>query len=127
MTDPSLVGIIGSLQPCAAGFATELARQGYTPRSLQTQLHLMAHVSRWLHARDLDVADLPRWTQQFLQARQNTGYEHHLTDRALRPLLAYLRDQGATPLAPTPLPTGPVEEALARPTVGTQNRPLVGG
>ena len=42
MTDPSLVGIIGSLQPCAAGFATELARQGYTPRSLQTQLHLMA-------------------------------------------------------------------------------------
>ena len=74
----------------------------------------MAHVSRWLHARDLDVADLPRWTQQFLQARQNTGYEHHLTDRALRPLLAYLRDQGATPLAPTPLPTGPVEEALAR-------------
>ena len=114
MTDPSLVGIIGSLQPCAAGFATELARQGYTPRSLQTQLHLMAHVSRWLHARDLDVADLPRWTQQFLQARQNTGYEHHLTDRALRPLLAYLRDQGATPLEPTPLPTGPVEEALAR-------------
>ena len=44
MTDPSLVGVIGSLQPFAAGFATELARQGYTPRSLQTQLHLMAHV-----------------------------------------------------------------------------------
>ena len=114
MTDPSLVGIIGSLQPFAAGFATELAGQGYTPRSLRTQLHLMAHVSRWLHAGDLDVADLPRWTQQFLQARQDAGYEHHLTDRALRPLLVYLRDQGATQLAPTPLPTGPVEEALVR-------------
>ena len=114
MTDPSLVGVIGSLQPFAAGFATELARQGYTPRSLQTQLHLMAHVSRWLHARDLDVGDLPRWTQQFLQARQDAGYQHHLTGKALRPLLAYLREEGATPLSPTPLPTGPVEETLAR-------------
>ena len=114
MTNPSLVGVIGSLQPFAAGFATELARQGYTPRSLQTQLHLMAHVSRWLHARDLDVGDLPRWTQQFLQARLNAGYQCHLTDKALRPLLAYLREQGATLLSPTPLPTGPVEEVLAR-------------
>ena len=114
MTDPSLVGVIGSLQPLAAGFATELARQGYTPRSLQTQLHLMAHVSRWLHARDLDVGDLPRWTQQFLQARQDAGYQRHLTGKALRPLLEYLREEGATPLSPTPLPTGPVEETLAR-------------
>ena len=114
MTDPSLVGVIGSLQPFAAGFATELARQGYTPRSLQTQLHLMAHVSRWLHARDLDVGDLPRWTQQFLQARLDAGYQRHLTGKALRPLLAYLREEGATLLSPTPLPTGPVEETLAR-------------
>ncbi len=114
MTDPSLVGVIGSLQPFAAGFATELARQGYTPRSLQTQLHLMAHVSRWLHARDLDVGDLPSWTQQFLQARLDAGYQRHLTGKALRPLLAYLREEGATLLPPTPLPTGPVEETLAR-------------
>ena len=114
MTDPSLAGVLGSLQPFAAGFATELARQGYTPRSLQTQLHLMAHVSRWLHARDLDVGDLPRWTQQFLQARQDAGYQRHLTGKALRPLLAYLREEGVTPLSPTPFPTGPVEETLAR-------------
>ena len=67
MTDPSRVRISGSLQPFAAGFGYELARQGYTPRSVVTQLHLMAHVSRWLHAQDLDVADLPGRTQQFLQ------------------------------------------------------------
>ena len=54
----------------------------------------MAHVSRWLRAADLDVADLPRWTQQFLRTRLDAGYQHHLTDRALRPLLAYLQDQG---------------------------------
>ena len=114
MRDPSLVGVIGPLEPFAAGFANELARLGYTPRSLQTQLHLMAHVSRWLRAADLDVADLPRWTQQFLRTRLDAGYQHHLTDRSLRPLLAYLQDQGATPLPPTPFPTGPVEETLAR-------------
>ena len=38
MRDPSLVGVIGPLEPFAAGFATELARLGYTPRSSQTQL-----------------------------------------------------------------------------------------
>lgn len=114
MRDPSLVGVIGPLERFAAGFATELARLGYTPRSSQTQLHLMAHVSRWLRAADLDIADLPRRTQQFLRARLDAGYQHHLTDRSLRPLLAYLQDQGATPLPPTHPPAGPVEETLAR-------------
>ncbi len=91
MADPSRVRISGVLQPFAVGFAAELARQGYTPCSLQTQLHLMAHVSRWLHAKDLDIADLPAQTQPFLQARQEAGYKQHLTGKALRPLLTYLR------------------------------------
>ena len=114
MTDPSRVRISGSLQPFAVGFAAELARQGYTPRSLQTQLYLMAHVSRWLHAKDLDIADLPAQTQRFLQARQEAGYTQHLTGKALRPLLTYLRDQGAVPVAPTPIPAGPLDEVLTR-------------
>ena len=114
MTDPSRVRVSGVLQPFAVGFAAELARQGYTPRSLQTQLYLMAHVSRWLHAKDLDIADLPGQTQPFLQARQEAGYKQHLTGRALRPLLTYLRDQGAVPVAPTPAPAGPLDETLTR-------------
>ena len=76
MTDPSrlpVVAIAGSLKPFAAGFATELARQGYTPRSLRTQLSLASAVSRWLQAKGLDIADLPERTQQFLQARQKAG------------------------------------------------------
>ena len=103
MIDPSRVRISGALQPFATGFAAELARQGYTPRSLQTQLYLMAHVSSWLHAKDLDIADLPAQTQPFLQARQEAGYKQHLTGKALRPLLTYLRDQGAVPVAPPPV------------------------
>ncbi len=114
MADPSRVPISGSLEPFAAGYATELARQGYTPRSTRTQLYLMSHVSRWLHAKDVDVADFPRRTRQFLEARQAAGYKQHLTDRALRPLLAYLRACGAVRPAPASTPTGPVDETLAR-------------
>ena len=114
MTDPSRVRISGPLQPFLSGFAAELARQGYTPRSLLTQLNLLAHVSRWLHARDLDVGDLPERTQQFLEARQDAGYKGLLTGKALRPLLTYLRTRGAIPPAPTPIPAGPVDETLAR-------------
>ena len=114
MTDPSRVRISGPLQPFLSGFATELVRQGYTPRSLLTQLNLLAHASRWLHARDLDVGDFPEQAQQFLVARQDAGYKSLLTGKALRPLLAYLRTRGAIPPAPTPLPAGPVDETLAR-------------
>ena len=73
MTDPSRVRISGPLEPFLSGFATELARQGYTPRSLLTQLNLLSHVSRWLHARDLDVGDLPERARRFLEARQDAG------------------------------------------------------
>ena len=114
MTDPSRVRISGPLQPFLSGFATELARQGYTPRSVLTQLNLLAHVSRWLHARDLDIGDLPERTQQFLEARQDAGYKGLLTGKALRPLLTHLRTRGALPPVPTPIPAGPVDETLAR-------------
>ncbi len=114
MTDPSRVRISGPLQPFLSGFATELVRQGYTPRSLLTQLNLLAHVSRWLHARDLDIGDLPEQAQQFLGARQDAGYKSLLTGKALRPLLTYLRTRGAIPPAPTPLPAGPVDQTLVR-------------
>jgi len=114
MTDPSHVRISGALQPFAAGFATELARQGYAPRSLLYQLHLMAHVSRWLTEEGLDVSDLAIQALRFLRRRRAAGYTHHLTGRALRPMLTYLRDLGAIRPAATPVPTGPVERALAR-------------
>ena len=112
MTDPSRVPIPCSLEPFAAGFATELERQGYTPRSLRTQLSLMSDVSRWLHAKHLDVRDLAERTQQFLEARQSAGYKRHLTGKALRPLLTYLRARGAVPSSPMPIPAGPVDETL---------------
>jgi len=114
MTDPSRVRISGALQPFAMGFAAELARQGYRSGSQAQQLRLMAHASRWLGSNDLDIADFPCHAEQFLQARRDAGYKSLWTSRALRPLLMYLQGRGATPPALPPIPTGPVDEALAR-------------
>ena len=69
MIDPSRVRISGALEPFAADFAAELARQGYRSGSQTQQLRLMAHVSRWLGSNDLDVADFPCHAERFLQAR----------------------------------------------------------
>jgi integrase/recombinase XerD len=114
MTDPSRVRISGALQPFAGGFAGELARQGYTPGSLRCQLHLMAHVSRWLTKEGLDVADLGTQAEWFLSARLAAAYSHHLTGRALQPMLTYLRDLGVVPPTQKSIPAGPVERVLAR-------------
>ena len=115
MADPSEVGMSGPLASWATGFASSLVRQGYTPNSAISQMHLMAHLSHWLaregvEARKLRATDVER----FLRARRGAGYTHHLTAKALQPLLAYLRDLG---VLPTPLPatvTGPVDVAIAR-------------
>lgn len=114
MTDPSRIRISGALQPFVGGFASELARQGYTPRSLRCHLHLMAHVSRWLTKEGLDVSDLGTQVERFLSARLAASYSHHLTGKALRPMLTYLRDLGAVPPAQESIPTRPVERVLAR-------------
>lgn len=114
MTDPSRVHVSGALQPFAIGFASELARQGYRSGSQAQQLRLMAHVSRWLGSNDLDVADFPRHAERFLQVRRAAGYRCLWTSRALRPLLMHLQRRGATPPGPPRIPSGPVDEGLAR-------------
>ena len=42
--------VVGPLEPYAAGFATELERQGYTAGTAEKQVALAAHLSRWLAA-----------------------------------------------------------------------------
>lgn len=53
MNDPSRVSVSGPLGSFAAGFLHSLVKQGYTPNSASSQLHLMAHLSRWLAAQGL--------------------------------------------------------------------------
>jgi integrase/recombinase XerD len=115
MADPSEVGMSGPLSSLATGFASSLVRQGYTPNSAISQMHLMAHLSRWLdgegvEARKLRAADVER----FLRARRDAGYTHHLTGKALQPLLAYLLDLSVLPTPPPAMVSGPVDVAIAR-------------
>lgn len=109
---PSRVKVTGPLVPYAAGFRGELEAQGYRPLALCDQLRLMAHVSRWLEGRGLNVGDLTaERVGEFLVARRAAGYTLWLSPKGVAPLLAHLRGMGALP-APAPPQTTSVDELL---------------
>ena len=58
LTDSSRVRVSGPLSAFAAGFADELARQGYRPRAACNQMRLLGHLSRWLVGESLGADDL---------------------------------------------------------------------
>jgi len=95
--------VSGPLACYAEGFRQVLLGQGYTEGSAARQVHLMAHVSRWLAAQDLEPADLGDGVVgQFVAARRADGYAGLVSARALAPLLGYLRGRGvvAEPVLP---------------------------
>jgi len=115
LIDPSQVRVLGPLSAFAAGFASELAHQGYTPHSARSQMRLMAHLSRWLIDERLGTGDLhTAEVERFLRARRAAGYTQLLSFKAMRPVLTYLRDLGVAPTPPPLTPCSPVEEVLER-------------
>lgn len=75
MEDPSRVRMSGPLAAYRSGFTEELIRLGYTRESTARQLHLMAHLSRWLAAEGIDGAMLtPTVADAFLAARRAAEY-----------------------------------------------------
>ena len=94
----------GLLAPYGEGFRAELLGQGYTQGSAAHQIHLMAHLSRWLEAQGLGPAALDeRVASQFAAARRADGYAAQLSSRALMPLPGYLRALAvAAPRVPEP-------------------------
>jgi integrase/recombinase XerD len=116
MTDLSRVRVSGPLEPLQAGFAASLLAQGYTPGSACQQMHLFAHLSRWLAAEGLGPAALmPSVVERFFEARRAAGYANYLSVRAAEPLLGFLRGLAAAPPSPPAgVPEGPVEGLLWR-------------
>jgi integrase/recombinase XerD len=116
MADPSRIRVSGPLGPFATGFASELSRQGYTPRWAGVQVYLMARLSRWLAGEGLDAGGLSvTAVERFLSERRTAGHVYHLTtSRAMRPMLTYLRELGVAPSPPPFSPTGAVEVTLER-------------
>jgi len=115
MEDRSLrVRVTGPLERFAKGFRAELAEQGYKAWSAKHQLHLVAHLSRWLASQHLEAGELvPERVEQFLAARGAAGYTSHLTLRGLSPLLSYLRGLGVVPDPPPHVTNSPLEELLS--------------
>lgn len=104
MGDPSKVRVVGPLEPLATGFASELARLGYTRNSTADQLRVLAHASRWLKQKGLSVADLtPDVCERFLAARRRAGYVLWRSPKALVPMLDYLHGVGVV-FPPPPKP-----------------------
>lgn len=104
----------GLLAPFAEGFRAELLGQGYTQGSAAHQIHLMAHLSRWLEAQGLEPAALDEGVaSQFAAARRADGYAAQLSARAVMPLLGYLRALAvAAPRVPEP--EAPGERLIGR-------------
>ena len=99
------VRMTGPLAECAAGFAAELSRVGYTSLSMRDQLRLVAHFSRWLNSQGLRAGDVSEAVVElFLGARRAAGYRAHLRQASLVPLLAYLRQLGV--VAPPAVASG---------------------
>jgi integrase/recombinase XerD len=115
MQDPSRVRVAGPLAPFATGFLDHLRAQGYRFGAFE-QLSLVAHLSRWMAQSQLDVGSLaaPLVIDRFVVVRRRGGYSRHVSARALRPLLAYLRGLGHLLPEPAMQPADPVEVLLER-------------
>lgn len=98
---PSRVCVLGPLAAFAQGFDRELVRQGHARPTRCHQLQLMAHLSRWMAAEEVTVAELSAGqVQRFVAARRVAGYRHYRSARGLAALLGYLRGRGVLPAPP---------------------------
>lgn len=90
MKESERVRVSGPLAKYAAGFAAKLTAHGYTDLSLRNQLLLVAHFSRWLEAKRVEVTDLTRQlVDRYLRVRRRTR-TCWCSMRGLTPLLTFL-------------------------------------
>jgi integrase/recombinase XerD len=102
------------LEDCEEGFLAELARLGYASRSREAQRCLLRHLSRWLAMRGLALSELSEEvTSQYVAARRRER-SFLRSERALWPLLGYLRGLAIVPAAEMAVPESAGEEVLAR-------------
>jgi len=90
MKTSTRVCVFGPLDKHVSAFAASLAKQGYTDLSLANQLRLVAHFSRWLAERHLEIENLtPKLLDQYLCLRRRTRTCWR-SRKALAPLLEHL-------------------------------------
>lgn len=113
MNDPSRVFVSGPFAVFREGFLRSLLKWGYTPDSAANQLHLVAHLSRWLAGEGLDVQTFRETDlQRYFQFRRHAGYSHCVSIKAMLSILTYLRAEGITLAAANGVSRGPVDSAI---------------
>ena len=110
----SRVRVSGPLEPYAEGFSAELVRLGYVPKSVDDQLRLAGHVSRWLESEDLDGSALTSAKVDDFLAERRAGGQDFVTARAMAPLLDYLRRPEVAPPDAMLVLATPAEALLVR-------------
>src|SRR5258708_7779961 len=108
--EPARTVVTGPLAPYARGWRAELAARGYAPDSMTALAKLVSQVSGWLAAtgggEDALTGEVVR---EYALARRAAGYQNRTTERAVAPLLGYLRGLRAAPPLAAPVPSTPAE------------------
>jgi integrase/recombinase XerD len=105
----SRVLVSGPLAEFAVGFAERLVGLGYSPSGAEGQLRLMRHLSMWLAAEGLSADGLTVEVVARFVAGRRARCTSLRSERALVPLLAFLRELSVAPVAPVVAPTDPVD------------------
>ncbi|MEV6969853.1 site-specific integrase [Hamadaea sp. NPDC051192] len=104
----------GPLAPFVDGLREDLAGQGFATDTIAEHVHRLADLSGWLSARGLVAAALTgEVVQEFQRLRRAAGVRVGVSERALAPLLGYLRRSGAVPPPSAMVATTPTEVLLA--------------
>lgn len=110
----SKVVVSGPLAPFSAAYRSWLADLGYTPLTIVNELRQVGHLSRWMVATDVEVADLTlKSLEGFLEERRADAGSANCSLQGLRLLPAVLHDLGVTPEEKPPAPAGAAEALLA--------------
>src|SRR5271166_968986 len=110
MSEQCSVQVAEPLLRHADGYSAELAGRGYSRKWATSHLRLMAHLSRWLVAEGLTVADLtPARAESFIAARRQAGYRHLASPRSLDPLIEYLGRRGVAPVPTSSFEASPLD------------------
>lgn len=89
-------------------FAERLTIRGYAASTARERLRLIANLSRWLDRHKLAAGSLNEpCICQFLDDRSRRGYAARDNASTCRILLAYLREDGCVPAAPTIIDDSP--------------------
>src|SRR5258708_16460981 len=97
----------------ADGFVAWLGRLGYSPRTCEAQVALLRHLGHWLTDQGLPLSGLTSEVRGDWAAARR-GRAQLRSERAVRPVLSYLRELGAVPSAAVVVPREPVDVLLAR-------------